>query len=245
MKIINLFLITCFASSCAYSANQTNTSFNKAKKMLEKNVYNEHRVTLYCEASFNYSKHVIPPKGFHSVKHKKRSKKIEWEHVVPAENFGRTFKEWRAGDPQCVNRKGKSFKGRKCAEKVNLEYRYMQADMFNLFPAIGSVNALRSNYNFAMQPGEKSDFGSCKMKIANRKAEPPKAARGQIARAYMYMDSNYPRYSMSRQQRQLMNAWDKQYPVDSWECKRTKKITALQKGDNEIVKSRCAAKNLW
>lgn len=83
------------------------------------------------------------------------------------------------------------------------------------------------------------------MKIANRKAEPPKAARGQIARAYMYMDSNYPRYSMSRQQRQLMNAWDKQYPVDSWECKHTKKITALQKGDNEIVKSRCAAKNLW
>jgi deoxyribonuclease-1 len=77
----------------------------------------------------------------------------------------------------------------------------MQADMFNLFPAIGSVNALRSNYNFAMQSAVNNSFGSCEMKIDNSKAEPPKAARGQIARAYMYMESNYPRYSMSRQQR--------------------------------------------
>jgi len=58
-------------------------------------------------------------------------------------NFGRTFKEWRDGNAQCVNSKGKSFKGRRCAEKVNKEYRYMQADMFNLYPAIGAVNALR------------------------------------------------------------------------------------------------------
>lgn len=191
--------------------------------MLEKSVYNNHRVTLYCAADFKSDKYVIPPKGFQSPKYKKRSKKIEWEHVVPAENFGRTFKEWREGDPQCISNKGKAFKGRKCASKLNLEYRYMQADMFNLFPAIGSVNALRSNYNFAMQPNEKSSFGSCEMKIANRKAEPPKAARGQISRAYLYMESRYSRYSMSKQQRQLMNAWDKQYPVDSWECQRTKK----------------------
>lgn len=241
-----IYLLLCLFLSFSSSAqNQTNDSFSKAKKMLEKSVYVDHRITLYCSASFDSSKHVIPPKGFSSVTHVKRSKKIEWEHVVPAENFGQTFKEWRTGDPQCVNSKGKSFKGRKCAEKVNLEYRHMQADMFNLFPAIGSVNALRSNYNFAMQPGEKSSFGSCAMKIANRKAEPPEAARGQIARTYQYMESNYPRYSMSNQQRQLMNAWDKQYPVDSWECERTKKITALQKGENEIVKSRCVANNLW
>ncbi len=244
MKCSALFL--CILLSCSsHAQNLSNPSFSKAKKMLEKSVYNKHRVTLYCAASFNADKSVIPPKGFHSPKYKKRSKKIEWEHVVPAENFGRTFKEWRVGDPNCVSSKGKSFKGRKCANKVNSEYRYMQADMFNLFPAIGSVNALRSNYNFAMQPGEESDFGSCAMKIANRKAEPPQAARGQISRAYLYMESTYPRYSMSRQQRQLMNAWDKQYPVERWECRRTKKIAALQKGANDIVKSRCVAKKLW
>ena len=244
MKCIYLFICLLLSFS-SFAQNQTNQSFNKAKKMLERSVYNDHRVTIYCEAAFDSSKKVIFPEGFQTSKYIKRSKKLEWEHVVPAENFGRTFKEWRDGDAQCVNSKGKSFKGRRCAEKVNFEYRYMQADMFNLYPAIGAVNALRSNYNFAMQPGEESDFGSCKMKIENRKAEPPEAARGKIARAYMYMENAYPRYSMSRQQRQLMNAWDKMYPVDAWECERTKKITALQKGKNEVVQERCIANDLW
>lgn len=102
-----------------------------------------------------------------------RAGKVEWEHVVPAENFGQTFAEWREGDAQCVDNRGKAFKGRKCAEKTNKDYRYMQADLYNLYPAIGAVNALRQNYNFQMLPGEKPDFGSCEMKIADRKAEPP------------------------------------------------------------------------
>lgn len=36
----------------------------------------------------------------------------------------------------------------------------MQADMYNLYPAIEAVNALKGNYNFTMLPGEKSNFGS-------------------------------------------------------------------------------------
>ena len=226
-------------------ANEEIQSFNKAKKLLEKKVYNNHRTTLYCGAIFDAKKKVTPPKGFTTTKYVKRAKKIEWEHVVPAENFGRNFSEWRDGNKQCVNSKGKAFKGRKCAEKVNIEYRYMQADMFNLYPAIGAVNALRSNYNFTMLPSEKSDFGSCLMKIDNRKAEPPEIARGQIARTYLYMDDAYKRYSMSKSQRQLMGAWDKMYPVDAWECARAKKIASLQKSKNNIVKSRCQSASSW
>lgn len=112
----------------------------------------------------------------------------------------------------------------------------MQADIFNLYPAIGAVNALRSNYNFTMLPTVKSDFGSCSMKIDNHKAEPPKIARGQIARTYLYMDDAYKRYSMSKSQRQLMGAW---------ECTRAKKITNLQKSDNDVVKSRCEVGGNW
>jgi deoxyribonuclease-1 len=122
---------------------------------------------------------------------------------------------------------------------VNFEYRYMQSDMFNLYPVIGAVNALRSNYNFTMLPTIKSDFGSCSMKIDNRKAEPPEISRGQIARTYLYMDNTYKRYNMSKSQRQLMDAWDKMYPVNTWECQRAKKISNLQKSKNNIVLSRC------
>jgi deoxyribonuclease-1 len=236
--IISL-LVPILIITSTLAANQEIQSFSKAKKSLEKQVYNNHRTTLYCGATFDANKKVIPPKGFTTTKYVKRAKKVEWEHVVPAENFGRTFSEWRDGDKQCTNSKGKAFKGRRCAEKVNTEYRYMQADMFNLYPAIGAVNALRSNYNFTMLPSATSDFGSCAMKIDNRKTEPPVSARGRIARTYLYMDGAYKRYSMSKSQRQLMNAWDKMYPVDAWECSRAKRITNIQQSKNEVVESRC------
>jgi deoxyribonuclease-1 len=242
MKLTNpLFaiIVLSFSASSIAAGNQTNQSFSKAKKNLERSVYQDHRETIYCGARFDSKKNVVPPKGFKTAKHKKRAKRIEWEHVVPAENFGRAFSEWRAGDKQCVNRKGKSFKGRKCAEKMNVEYRYMQSDMHNLFPAIGAVNAMRSNYNFTMLPAVKSEFGSCNMKIDNRKAEPPVGARGRIARTYMYMEQTYPKYKMSKQQRQLMNAWDKMYPVTAWECKRSKRIQKVQGNANRVVDVRC------
>jgi deoxyribonuclease-1 len=241
MKAILSLLMGTLITTSTLAANQEIQSFNKAKKLLEKQVYNNHRQTLYCGATFDTKKRVSTPQGFTTTKYVKRAKKIEWEHVVPAENFGRTYTEWREGHKMCISNKGKTFKGRKCAEKVNTEYRYMQADMFNLYPAIGAVNALRSNYNFAMLPTEKSDFGSCEMKIENRKAEPPEIARGQIARTYLYMEAYYKRYKMSKSQHQLMSAWDKMYPVDTWECTRTKKIAKLQKSQNEVVKSRCKA----
>ncbi len=113
--------------------NESIGSFSKAKKNLERDVYMDHRETIYCGAKFDAKKNVIPPAGFTTTKHKKQAKRIEWDHVVPADNFGRTFSEWRDGYSQCVNSKGKVFKGRKCAEKMNKEYRLMQADMYNLF----------------------------------------------------------------------------------------------------------------
>lgn len=237
MSVTNLAL--------AYDGNGTNQSFSKAKKMLERQVYQDHRETIYCGASFNTKKKISPPQGFTTSKHIKRAKRVEWEHIVPAENFGRAYSEWRDGNTLCVDSKGKSFKGRKCAEKVNSQYRYMQADMFNLFPAIGAVNAMRSNYNFTLLPSVVSEFGSCQMKIDNRKSEPPVSARGRIARTYMYMDTTYPKYAMSKQQRQLMNSWDKTYPVSRWECERVKRIQTLQKNQNPITQSRCEAAGLW
>jgi len=245
MKTLFPLLIVTLITLPALAANHEIQSFSKAKKLLESHVYSNHRITLYCCATFDAKKQVTPPSGFTTTKYVKRAKKVEWEHAVPAENFGRTFSEWRDGHNQCINSKGKAFKGRKCAEKVNTEYRYMQADMFNLYPVIGAVNALRSNYNFTMLPSVKSDFGSCAMKIDNRKAEPPEMARCRIARTYMYMSDAYKRYSMSKSQRQLMNAWDKMYPVNAWECARAKKITSLQKSNNNVVKSRCNTLKMW
>ena len=231
-------------SNAFADGNSTIQSFNKAKKTLERKVYFDHRETLYCGANFDDKKNITLPDGFETTKHVKRAKRIEWEHVVPAENFGRTYVEWREGHNECVNSKGKAFKGRQCASKMNNSYRYMQADLYNLYPAIGAVNAMRSNYNFTMLPGASNSFGRCSMKIENKKAEPPAESRGRIARTYMYMESAYPNYKMSKQQRQLMTAWNNSFPVSAWECKRVRRIETIQGNENSIVKSQCKAADL-
>lgn len=237
---LGLFVNTAHAST----GNTTITSFNKAKKIMQTQIYTAApmRTTLYCGASFDSNKNVVLPKGFHTTKYQSRLKRWEAEHVVPAENFGRTFTEWREGHPQCVDSKGKAFKGRKCAEKVNKEYRLMQSDLYNLYPAIGSVNAARQNYNFTMLPTAASDFGQCDVRIDERKVQPPERARGIIARTYLYFEAVYPRYSMSKAQKQLMLAWDKQYPVSDIECQRANIIEEQQGNSNPILSARCDAR---
>ncbi len=244
-KRLLILAVAVLSTSVWAQGNTHNDSFNKAKRMLEQQVYYDHRVTFYCEASFDAKKKVTLPAGFVTEKFKDRAERLEWEHVVPAENFGRTFLEWREGHPDCVNKGGKAFKGRKCAEKVNNEYRFMQSDMYNLYPAIGAVNAARQNYRFQELPGVQSDFGSCAMKIDNRRVEPPENARGPIARTYLYMQEAYPRFRLSRSQQNLMQAWNKQYPVDQWECTRAKRIEAIQGNENRFVKEPCLQAKLW
>lgn len=236
--IICLSLILFPALSLA-GGNTTNQSFSKSKKLLLNKVYADHRETFYCGCPYTADKKVIFQKDKFSpaVKHRKRADRIEWEHVVPAHAFGQSFKEWREGDPDCVNRKGKSFKGRKCAEKVNILYRHMQADMYNLVPAIGQVNALRSNYSYAMIPGEKRKFGPCDMEIEDQKAEPRPEIRGDIARIYFYMNDAYPGHGIiSKKNRKLLKAWAKADPIDDWERARARRIEAIQGNKNKFVK---------
>ncbi|QIR16685.1 endonuclease I (plasmid) [Shewanella aestuarii] len=223
--------------------NTTNDSFNKAKKMLMK-INAQHPYTVYCGAKFDQKKNIDLPEGMVPSVYGHR-KKVEFEHILPAFNLGQAFPEWRNGHPNCIDNKGKAFKGRNCAEKMNVEYRLMAADMYNLQPSWGAVNAARSNYNFAMLPAAKSSFGRCDFRIENRKAQPPERARGLIARTYFYMDAVYPKFQMSQQQRQLMTAWDKQYPVQANECRVAKEISKIQGNMNEIVRQRCLAAKLW
>ena len=146
----------------------------------------------------------------------------------------------------CTDNRGAPFKGRKCAEKSNITFRLMQSDMYNLFPVIGAVNAERGNKNFGLlSASAENTFGSCAMKISSDRAEPPKYARGTIARAYKYMAYAYPIFKLSKEQERLMDVWDRQYPVEKWECVRTKRIERIQGNENPFVKQPCIEKKLW
>ena len=124
--------------------------------------------------------------------------------------------------------------------EVRYETKRMQADMYNLYPAIGEVNGRRSNYSMAIIEGEKREFGQCDVEISSRKVEPKESIRGEIARTYLYMDSVYPgRGIVSKKNQMLFDSWNQNDPVDEWECERARRIERIQGNRNEVVVRNC------
>lgn len=201
-----LLALCCLPQPSMAAGNTRIESFATAKRLLKSAVYTDYRQTLYCGISFTKDGKADLPETFQCRTHRARARRVEWEHAVPAEHFGRTFSPWRDGDPRCRDRQGRPFRGRNCAQKISREFRRMQADMHNIFPALGAVNAARGNYSFRPLPDVPPAFGSCAMKIARRHAEPPDRAKGIVARAALYMQASYPRYRLSRQQEQLFQS---------------------------------------
>lgn len=188
----------------------------------------------YCGCKINWQgKKGIPDLascGYEIRKDEVRATRIEWEHVMPAWQFGHQLQCWQEG-------------GRKnCAKDP--EYRKVESDMHNLQPAVGEVNADRSNFMFGQWNGGGKQYGQCEMKIdfKAKLAEPPARARGVIARTYFYMRDQY-KLPLSRQQTQLFQAWDKLYPVTDWECERDKRIAKIQGNNNPYVLRACQARN--
>ena len=241
--------LVCLVNEPAYSADRGNhqiQSFAHAERLLIREIYRGHQRTFYCGSQYTQGKYVIHNNGYIPKRNSQRARRLEWEHIVNPDAFGTQFSEWRDGHPQCLDSRGRPFKGLNCAEKMNIQFRFMQCDLYNLVPAIGEIRALRANYAYGMVPGEKAEFGNCDIEIAYDKVEPPPEVRGDIARIHFYMDWAYPAYDLvSRKDRKLFKAWDQQDPVDEWECERAKRIEAIQKNENPFVKKACAAAGLW
>ena len=145
------------------------------------------------------------------------------------------------GHSKCKSRKKKSYKGRKCATKVSKEFKLMEADLYNLYPSMGSINAVRNNFSMTDGlPESAKIFGKCEVKIQDRKIEPPLSIKGNIARIYFYMDSAYPgRGVISNKNKKLFAKWDKLDPVDEKECEIAKKIKNIQGNSNPFVEASC------
>ena len=239
--IVYLALLIGLSVSASASGNQNIKNFSEAKKIAVK-IHQDHQVTIYCPCKYSGKTIDLKSCGYEIYKDSKRASRLEWEHVVPAEAFGNSFAEWREGSNQCIKKSGYKFKGRKCA-KTNLEFNRIESDLYNLWPVIGELNGLRSNFSMAQISGEAQSFGSCKAKIQNHKFEPMDIDKGIVARVYLYMDLSYPnRGIISQKNKKLFDSWDATYPVNKWECERAKIIESIQGNRNQILSARCSIK---
>ncbi len=223
-------IFTALFSTFVFSAPPS--SFSKAKKEAIK-IYFDHPTSFYCGCDISWQgkkgKPDLDSCGYQVRKQLKRASRIEWEHVMPAWNFGHQRQCWQDGGRKNCTRNDKVFKA-------------MEADLHNLTPTVGEVNGDRSNYRFSQWNGmDGVSYGMCEMQVnfKQRKVMPPDRARGSIARTYLYMSKEY-NLKLSSSERKLMIAWNKQYPVDEWECTRNQRIIAIQGNDNPFVTQECA-----
>lgn len=211
-------------------AHAAPSDFDEAKKQSRTLVYFDRNDDgdLYCECNWRWvgksAGRIIPDScGVSTRAQPVRSARIEWEHIVPAHAFGHQRQCWRTG-------------GRRNCESTDPVFKAMEADLHNLTPVVGELNADRSNYRFGMIEGEPRAYGRCDFEVdfKRRVAEPPEQARGMIARAYLYMHEKY-QLSMSKSQQQLMTAWNRQYPPTAWELERDSRIARIMGTHNPFV----------
>ncbi len=208
--MIRIFIVCfLFISFCQELLATSTHSFPEAKRIVYQ-IFSNHPKTLYCGCSFD-SKHQIDLNSCHmsSANEKKRAHIVEIEHIFAADMFGHNLSCWQ--NSICEHH-GKHYKGRKCCENSNYQFREMESELYNLWPAVGLVNIARSNYSYAKVDSTDGFYG-CDFKIskASKEVEPANKVKGIVARATLFMSDKY-HIPLSENKRQLYLSWNKSFP---------------------------------
>lgn len=217
-------------------------SFSKAKKVTRDAIYSGHHVDLYCGCAWTPNESGTGGKidpaecGYQPRKNKARGKVLEWEHIVPAAFFGQGRACWKNGNAKCVKADGKKYKGRACCEKADPTFARIEADLHNLAPTVGELNADRSDRPYGIVAGEKRQYGVCDFEVGGtpKVTEPPDNVKGDVARVWFYMSDTYG-VKLTTEQRSMFEAWSNADPVDKWERLRNRRIDAAQGNKNPYI----------
>ncbi len=215
------------------------TDFSKAKKFLRR-IYRKIGKEFYCGCTFvpdeNLQGRFQIEKdscGLSSRTGSDRSYLIEWEHIVPAYQFGKDRSCWKKEDCEW---NGKKLKGRKCCSAIDPVFREIEADLHNLVPAPGEINNDRGHFYFGIIEGEKREYGKCDFEVDFRRglAEPSESIRGDIARIYLYMEYVWG-IQIPPETKKLYESWNEQDPADVFEIRRNQIIERIQGRKNPFI----------
>lgn len=200
--------------------------FNAAKKVAQK-IYADESQTFYCGCPLRWlggkGQADLAACGYEVRKNGPRANRIEWEHVMPAEQFGKALACWQQG-------------GRELCGDDDHKFKTMEADLFNLKPAIGEVNGDRANFRFSLLPNTPMQHGECPIRIdfKQKLVEPRAQIRGDIARINFYMADRYG-IELTPREQELFLAWHQQDPVDKRELALHQRIAQQMGHANPFV----------
>lgn len=197
-------------------------TFRESKKILI-DLYQEHPYTFYCECQFDKNGNVVYLSELIPQNTPADLTKLEWEHVVPASMLGRQLSCWNKNTCP-VNAKS----NRQCCRKTSKEFNQMEANLYNLVPAIKLSNRARSNYKPGVIHDKSMARKVCHLYLDTKRRiiEPSDKIKGFFARTYLKMDKLYS-ISLSDRDRLLFLQWDMIYPKETWEVRREQLIDEI------------------
>ncbi len=203
-------------------------SFTTAKNKLYSKVFNNSGETLYCGCDWSNRKTDLNSCNLQSYfpkKQRKRSLRTEAEHIIPASWMLKVNSKTR----QCaIDSKNVKDSAREYCQKHDLDYKQAHNDLVNLFPAVGQINADRSNKPFVNVTKTKvKTYGKCDIQIGSRGIVPPKNKQGDIARVAFYMSEKYG-VTYSKRQLELFKQWNGQDPISPEERAHNKRVLQAQ-----------------
>ncbi|MGE8720077.1 endonuclease [Leptospira terpstrae] len=213
--------------------------FQKAKRIL-KRFYKKVGTDFYCGCRFSDDIEVpgrlkidFESCGLASRKDNHRQTWIEWEHIVPAHSFGKDRECWTKKDCEL---KGKNVRGRKCCQATDPEFNQIEADLHNIVPVPGEINADRGIFSYGEIEGEERNYGQCDFEVnfKEQTAEPKPNIRGDIARTYFYMEWKYG-IKIPEGRRKLYESWNKLDPPDTFEIRKNEIIERFQSVKNPFI----------
>lgn len=230
---LSLFLV--FLISVPISSNAA--SFSSAKKSLYSKVYKNSGKTFYTECDFKNKKVDLSSCNLQNSfpkKQMKRAKRIEAEHVIPA-SWG--LKKNKKDRSCAIKAKRLKTSARKYCQKYDPEYKKLHNDLINLRPAVGQINAERSNKPFsdkASGKNKKTFSGNLMAISSSRTFVPHPKIRGDIARIAFYMNYAYD-VTYSERQIKLFLEWNQSDPISREERALNNKIKKIQGWGNPYI----------
>ncbi len=242
MKTISYLTLSALLIAVPLTAqSQIATSFNSAKVKMYKLVYPNSGQTFYTNCEWSKKKVNLASCGLENSfpkKHMNRASRTEAEHIIPASWM---LKKNKVERPCVATSKSNKYSPRKYCQAHDEDFRSAHNDLVNLRPAVGQINANRSNKPFSGSlTGSKpmTYRGNGKVfKVSSRVVIPDISICGDIARVAFYMQDIYG-VTYSKRQAQLFTEWDKQDAISEEEVLLNQRIKKTQGIGNHHVLGR-------
>ena len=113
------------------------------------------------------------------------------------------------------------------AWRVDEVFAAAENDLHNLVQAIERINGQRTNQNWNMVfSGVRYGASEIRIDGSIRRAQPPDAVRGNIARIMLHIQDSHG-FRLSRQDRKLCAWWTSADPPNAWKIERDERTTRV------------------